>query len=75
MKYKFEIGGTAQGAQTWSTSGVVQTPTAGAFHLVPHMVMEASFRQLTGGKAVFGNPGIGCDGPYAVTRMLIEKEG
>jgi hypothetical protein len=74
MKYKFEITGTANHEQTWSTSGIVDTPSAVAFYNVPQMSMEASFRQLISGNATLGKPDGGCDGPYTITRMLIEKE-
>jgi hypothetical protein len=36
--------------------------------------MRALFAKLKAGKAVFGNPGIGCAGPYGVSRFLIEAE-
>ena len=35
--------------------------------------MRDSFQQITQGKAVFGNPGVGCRGPYKINRFLIES--
>ena len=35
--------------------------------------MRSSFMKLTRGQAVFGNPGIGCSGPYHVTKFTISE--
>jgi hypothetical protein len=45
---------------------------------VPNEVLAISFWKLLHGEAVYGKPGVGCDGPYEVRRLLIEvqpKEG
>jgi len=52
--------------------GTVEVATPGNFHAVPALAMKQAFQQLTDGKAVFGNPGVGCVGPYHITRMLLE---
>lgn len=72
--YTYTVSGTAAENQTWETSGRIQTDLEGGF---PNMVQEAmreSFMQLTQGKAVFGNPGIGCRGPYKITKLLVERD-
>jgi len=73
MKYRYTINGTGAGGTTWRTEGQVEIDKAGLFGNVPHEAMMASFNQLTQGKAIYGNPGVGCRGPYDVTSMLIEK--
>lgn len=45
-----------------------------AFRVALDDAMRASFDQLTNGEAVYGQPGLGCEGPYTVTRMLIEEK-
>jgi hypothetical protein len=35
--------------------------------------MEETFRQLTNGRAVYGEPGVGCRGPYGIRSLLIEE--
>jgi hypothetical protein len=77
MRYRYEITGTATDAQTWTTTGEVETETdkAGDFPGVPHAALGKSFLQLTRGEAVYGHPGLGCNGPYGITRMMIERVG
>jgi hypothetical protein len=73
MKYKYEVYGNGS-VGTWATSGTAEAATAGQFAFVPNAVLKESFEQLTQGKAVFGEPGVGCKGPYTITKMLIELE-
>jgi hypothetical protein len=73
ITYTYEVSGVAAGGQTWTTTGTILSAKAGNFALVPDEVMRLSFEQLTNGKAVYGLPGVGCKGPYAFTRMLIER--
>ena len=69
--YEWKIEGTAAGGQTWSVTGT--TPVKpGDFPLVPSLAIEASFDALTQGRAVYGKPGEGCNGPYTITRLCIE---
>jgi hypothetical protein len=74
-RYRYEASGMAADGQTWTTTGVVEVPREGDFPQVPEMAMRASFLQLTRGQAVYGNPGMGCDGPYTFLRLLIERQG
>lgn len=73
MTYRYEITGAAADGQTWKTDGTLKTAGPGEFTETQMMAMKDSFAQLTQGKAVFGKPGVGCRGPYRVTRMLIEE--
>jgi hypothetical protein len=74
MRYKYELYGTAAGTQTWKTEGTIETEGAGAFIDAPYRAIEQSFVKLTRGEAIFGYPGVGCSGPYIITRMMIERE-
>ncbi len=69
MIYQFTIIGTAANGQTWRTTGKVSCEFNACFDTA----MRASFEQLTGGKAVFGKPGVGCSGPYDITSILIQQ--
>jgi len=72
-KFKYEVAGTAAAnSQTWSTSGTM-VAELGDFARLPERCMRESFMQLTQGKATYGNPGIGCKGPYSITKLLIEE--
>jgi hypothetical protein len=73
MKYNYEIYGKAAGGQTWSTKGSIEQEQLGDFPSVPTQALIDSFNQLTEGKAVYGQPGLGCEGPYTIKRMLIEQ--
>lgn len=67
--YKFEMKGTARDDQTWETKGVVNCDFIEAFDYA----MRVSFDQLTKGKAVYGKPGVGCQGPYDILSVSIEQ--
>lgn len=72
--YRYTVEGLAADEQTWSVSAPIATKTAGDFALLPAVVMRASFQALTEGKAIFGKPGLGCHGPYTITKFLIERD-
>ena len=72
--YAYEISGGAARGQSWTTRGEVGITTPGAFRVALDDAMRASFMQLTHGDAIYGQPGLGCEGPYTVTRMLIEEK-
>jgi hypothetical protein len=69
--YTYRINGTAAGGQTWETSGSIEA-LPGQFPAVCNQALSESFDKLTQGNAVFGFPGLGCQGPYVLTRLLIE---
>jgi hypothetical protein len=69
--YKYTFRGTAALGQSWQTTGYVSA-TPGNFGGVVEQAQAASFRQLTQGKAVYGKPGVGCKGPYTITKFTVE---
>jgi hypothetical protein len=69
--FNYEISGTAANNQTWQTSGQVDDPNNN-LNEVFDRAMRSSFLVLTQGRAQYGNPGIGCAGPYGINRILIE---
>lgn len=76
-RYRYQLNGTAALGQTWQTVGEVIAEDfgdiPGDISDVFGQAMLKSFMQLTRGKAVFGSPGVGCQGPYRVTRVLVEE--
>jgi hypothetical protein len=44
------------------------------FPEVPMEALQIAFWKLTHGEAVYGKPGVGCDGPYEMRRMVIEVQ-
>lgn len=72
--YRWTFSGTTGTGGTWTTAGV----TRGGPRDIVSAFMDAgqqSFEQLTQGKAIFGQPGVGCEGPYNITRAeLTAKE-
>jgi hypothetical protein len=67
--YRFEVKGVSSNDQTWTTKGYVTCDFNNSFD----QAMRASFEQLTNGKAVFGRPGIECQGPYDILSVAIEQ--
>lgn len=66
--YSFSIEGSAARGQTWTAAGtVIGLSPQDAFA----NAMLESFQQLTNGKAVFGQPGLGCNGPYQIDKVVI----
>ena len=73
-KYNYLVTGKAQpDGQTWSCAGVIETQNEGDFASVPERVLRHTFHMLTDGAAVYGKPGVGCQGPYKIDSMLIDK--
>lgn len=65
VKYLFEISGKAANDQTWEVSGHVEGKP-GNFPDMVHEAMRDGFQLLTQGRARFGHPGVGCNGPYTI---------
>lgn len=65
MISEYTIEGTNAGGQTWTTKGRVEADYPECLQAA----MRDSFRQLTRGKAVFGQPGVGCRGPFKIIRF------
>lgn len=71
MKLRYTVTGTAADNVPFDLTGEVEGDSpldAEAFA----RASNASFLQLTSGKAVFGEPGKGCRGPYSVTKLVLE---
>jgi hypothetical protein len=71
-KFKFVVKGTGARGQTWEARGEIESPIHDVSHTF-NIAMADAFRQLTQGKAVYGNPGVGCAGPYEVTSFHMDK--
>jgi hypothetical protein len=71
--WKWEIEGTAAKGQTWKCHGGLAGVRPGEFHSLPSKAMGSVLQALTNGNAVYGKPGVGCEGPYTVTRFLLER--
>ena len=72
MRFIYTISGSAADGQTWETKGDVEVP-AEHFPEVANIALAETFATLTQGKAVYGKPGVGCNGPYRIRRMVIEE--
>jgi hypothetical protein len=70
--YRYEISGTAADDQTWKTEGTITDTTNDIVSMFTG-ILRASFHQLTHGEAVFGKPGVGCNGPYDIRKIVIEQ--
>lgn len=69
MMYSYEVKGTDSRDQTWTVSGNVLAPENADALTVCDMVGREGFAKLTQGKAVYGDPGRGCRGPYKITEF------
>jgi hypothetical protein len=72
ITYEYMISGFGANDQTWETSGTISVDKQGEFTEAVQKAMMASFQKLTNGKARYGKPGVGCNGPYRVTKMILE---
>lgn len=73
ITYVFEISGTAADGQTWTVKGETDVDRFGMFAQAIEDAQRFAFMQLTNGRAIYGKPGVGCKGPYTVTRLMIEQ--
>jgi hypothetical protein len=69
--YRYVVRGTAADGQTWEIAGTVMM-LPGHFPMVCDTALRESFMKLTRGEAVFGSPGLGCRGPYDITKLTVE---
>lgn len=65
--YSFKITGSDADGTPWQTSGQLKC----SYDQVFKRANMETFEQLTEGKAVFGQPGKGCRGPYEIERVEI----
>jgi hypothetical protein len=63
--YAYTMTGTAADGQTWKTRGELGVDP-GDFPVLLGVAVQDTFVKLTQGKAVFGQPGVGCRGPYSI---------
>ena len=68
--YTYAVGGSAADKQTWAVAGEI-TVGVGQFREAMDAVLLEVFQRLTEGKAVFGQPGKGCNGPYRVVHFAL----
>lgn len=66
--FHYTMKGDDANGQQWEHSGDIEVEPA-FVHTVLSLAMIESFRALTEGKAVFGQPGKGCRGPYRITEF------
>ena len=67
--YRYTVEGSGNGGKTWKTEGSMTC----AFEKVWLLAMADTFNQLTDGKAQYGQPGVGCQGPYDIHKVVIEQ--
>jgi len=67
--YQYEMKGSGSNGNTWETSGSFNCDWNDTFMTA----MRDTFQQLTSGRAIFGQPGIGCQGPYDIHFFTIEQ--
>jgi hypothetical protein len=72
QSYRFEASGLAAEGQTWTVEGAFAHTSASISDVIP-AARRLAFDKLTEGKAVFGQPGKACKGPYDITKIVIEK--
>lgn len=68
-KYHYRLDGLASGGQSWCVEGNIESEWNDVFDTV----LSHSFHELTKGRAIFGKPGLGCRGPYNMTRLTLEQ--
>jgi hypothetical protein len=71
--YQYKITVTGAGEQAWSTEGTLFV-ASGDFATAVGNILRHTFLQLTEGKAVFGQPGVGCQGPYEITELTFKRK-
>jgi hypothetical protein len=74
ITYRYTVEGVAADDQSWSASGEVTVGREGDFQLALLEAQREAFTQLTQGRAVYGKPGVGCRGPYKITKLTIERD-
>jgi hypothetical protein len=68
-KYHYRLEGLAAQSQSWCVEGEVESEWCDVFETI----LSHAFHQLTRGKAIYGKPGIGCRGPYNMTKLTLDQ--
>jgi hypothetical protein len=72
-RYQYTVSGLAADSQTWTITGEVSTIREGDFPNATIDALANAFQQLTQGKAIYGQPGVGCHGPYTIARLEVVR--
>jgi hypothetical protein len=67
--YRYTVEGSGAGGNTFKTEGVITAE----FHDSFNTAMIETFNKLTNGRALYGNPGAGCSGPYDIHAITIAQ--
>jgi len=67
--YQYSIEGTDGNGQVFTLGGTVRC----VWDDLLHAVTADAYNELTGGRAIFGKPGVRCRGPYDFHTILIEQ--
>jgi hypothetical protein len=73
--YRYQVEGTDANDNRWVIINRVTAEPGEIWRKVPEVIGGEVFMQLTGGKAVFGSPGLKCVGPYRILKVMIELVG
>lgn len=74
-RYKYMMDGSNRSDETWKVQGDVRVDAdEGDLVTATEHVLSEAFLKLTKGEAIYGQPGVRCDGPYRVKSLLIEVE-
>lgn len=68
--YHCKVAGTGSNGQTWIYRHSYAIDPGMFSMLVTRLGLDV-FEALTQGKAIYGKPGLGCDGPYTITSFEI----
>lgn len=71
MLYNWKISGVDGNGNSWTTKGSITSNES--FLEVVDEAIRQSFTKLTKGLAVYGNPGVGCVGPYKILDFAIGR--
>lgn len=71
-KYGYVMNGVNRTTQTWQVSGEISLDgDKGDLVVATERVLSEAFLKLTKGEAIFGHPGVACQGPYKVRTLVI----
>lgn len=71
--FRYFVQSTAAREQTFAVDGSVTVPAIVDWNLLMRNVLRLSFEALTEGRAIYGKPGEGCQGPFTITKIVLER--